>query len=597
MPRPRFFLSIGLIAASILWLGIFAARPERRIPLPAVQTVVFDPYSQEVLSSYRLFREASLSQDKQALLNLLENVRGSFLEYRILLSLAQDPGIAAKQRAAYFRAALEIRIEDPLARAETRQLQLEYAAVAEQAGQLSEAKEAYRQALPLEEAIAGLKRLEPRPLSLANIFLQARLYREAIETLDGRLVPSIEAPAYQALGEPQKALDAYERWLIEIPGSQTARYGQAWMLLALGENEAADAVFATLSGASALYGRGILARRAGDITQAVDFYRQSGEARYLWYATELLEQQGKLNEASKLYLELAQMDSNYTDDAAYRALVLAQRLDDTETAKRAYELLPSLSYFGLRQGKTPPLPTKSELPWQEPEVLKLANALVRANDLEAAVGELLFALREAKDETTAINLAEALQRLGEFRQSQRAAEAYLRAGSQDLRTWRLAYPQAYADLVRTQAGEQDLEPALIWAIMREESRFYPKAVSRSNAKGLMQFIPSTWDWVAELLKESPGEPFKPVDSIRYGAFYLRWLLDYFADDIERVVPSYNGGQGYIRRLYESAPVNENKMEFYRFIDKPETREYLQKVLLSYEIYQRLYAPDMVSVPN
>ena len=210
------------------------------------------------------------------------------------------------------------------------------------------------------------------------------------------------------------------------------------------------------------------------------------------------------------------------------------------------------------------------------------------NDLEAAVGELLFALQDAPDEATTVAIAERLQMLGEYRQSARAAEAWLARGSQDRRTWELAYPRAYPETVGLEAARQGVPPELIWAVMRQESRFYPLAVSRSNAKGLMQFIPSTWDWVAELLKEAPSDPFNPEDNIRYGAFYLRYLLDYFGGDLELVVPAYNGGQGRVRRLFEGEVIKRNKDDFYRFIDAPETRDYLQQVMLNYEIYRGLY---------
>ena len=172
-------------------------------------------------------------------------------------------------------------------------------------------------------------------------------------------------------------------------------------------------------------------------------------------------------------------------------------------------------------------------------------------------------------------------------------------GSQDRRTWELAYPRAYPEVVGLEAARHEVSPELIWAVMRQESRFYPQAVSRSNAKGLMQFIPSTWDWVAELLKEPPGDPFEPADNIRYGAFYLRYLLDYFDGDLELAVPAYNGGQGRMRRLFEGEVVRRNKDDFYRFIEAYETRDYLQQVMLNYEIYRGLYgeAPGRAEGPT
>ena len=162
-------------------------------------------------------------------------------------------------------------------------------------------------------------------------------------------------------------------------------------------------------------------------------------------------------------------------------------------------------------------------------------------------------------------------------------------GSEDLRTWQLAYPRAYPELVLSEArGQRNLEPELVWAVMRQESAFYPRAVSLANAQGLMQVIPSTWNWLAELLNETPADPFNPAANIRYGSTYLDWLVDFFDGDLELVVASYNRGQGYIRNLFEGPVVQGDKNELYREIDAFETREYLQRVMVNFEVYKTLY---------
>jgi soluble lytic murein transglycosylase len=230
--------------------------------------------------------------------------------------------------------------------------------------------------------------------------------------------------------------------------------------------------------------------------------------------------------------------------------------------------------------------------------LELARALAIVGDLEAARGELVFALRAATDREAILWLATALQtHYDEYRQSQRAAQALVAAGDRDPWAWRLAYPEAYAASVRAHASELDVEPALVWAIMRQESAFSPIAVSTSNAQGLMQVIPSTWTWLAELQREPPRDPFDPDANVRYGTYYLSWLLDYFDGDAELVIPSYNRGQGYVRRLYEGELVAGDKDELLRHIDALETREYLQRVSLNLEVYRALYGdPTLARTP-
>ena len=575
-------LVAALAALVVLWRN---SRPVI-IPTPHVQAVVLDLYEDPAMLPYKQFRDAVAVNDIGTLYALADG--SSYLSYRSSLNLARHTGIAASERVRFYERAASLRVNEPLARQENREFMLELALVSEQAGLWDKAIAAYEDALPEDAAIAALKRLQTNPYTLSNVFLQARLYQDSIDALAGRSAPSIEAPAYRALGEHTKALDAYERWQIEQPTNFTARSGIAWSHFYLANNDLADQLFTGLSGSSAAYGRGLIAKRRGNLPQAVAFMQQSGEANHLWLATGWLEAQDRYAEAIPVYLQLARTGATNADDAAYRAMVLAKRLGQTATAEQAKALLPSDAFFGSKVGKVPSFPTTTGLPLITLPVVDLANKLSAVGDPDAAVGELLFALRNAADATTIITLAETLQLHGEFRQSSLAARRLISSGSQDIRVWRVAYPQAYPQFVQTAAAQYGLEPELMWAVMRQESAFYPLAVSRSNAKGLMQFIPSTWDWVAELLKENPQDPFEPVHNIRYGAYYLRYLLDYFNGDLELAVPSYNGGQGYIRRLFEGDVVRQNKDEFYREIDRTETREYLQSVLEHYEVYKALY---------
>jgi soluble lytic murein transglycosylase len=447
--------------------------------------------------------------------------------------------------------------------------------------------------MPLPQAIEGLKRLQTDPYTLSNTFLQARRYGDALETLGDRPAPSIEAPAHLNLGDYEAALEAYERWLADVPDSPEALRGKAWALFYLGRDEEADAIFtqrlaSSPNDTSALYGRALIARRTEDIDAAVAFLRESGESDHLWLATGYLEARNRFAEVIPLYLQLARTGGPLADDAAYRAYLLATRLEDEATANEAKALIPANTFFAFKLGEPLTLNSSTRLSTVSVPALRVSNLLAQVDDHEAAVGELLFALRRSTNPSEKMSLAQALQGLGEYRQSWRVAEQLRAQGFNDSRLWRLSYPRAYSVEVLSEAARHDLEPALIWAIMRQESAFYPKAISTSNARGLMQVVPSTWDWLAELQEETPGDPFNPETNIRYGAFYLRWLLDYLEGDMELVMVSYNRGQGYIKRLFESDYVAGSKDELYREIDTLEAREYLQRVMVNYEIYKQLY---------
>lgn len=622
----RALLALATLSATLVLAAV--ARPGAApVPRPPVHVVLVDPYAQVPLLDYGRVQAARRADDLDALRAVAPELQG-FLALRVAEWLAGEPRLAAAERLAWYERVLTLRLDDPLERAARRALHAEVGAVAEAAGDPARAALAYREALPNQAAIDGLERVLVDPYRLANAFLQAGMATRALAALDGRAAPSIEAPALRALGRHEEALDAFRRWLTEVPGDRSALEGEAWSLFSLERWDAADAAFGALGGATGAYGRGLIAAREGRIDAAVAHMRATGQASRMWVASGWLEARGRIGDAIDVYLAIAETgDRTYADDAAYRAWLLAERRGDAATAARAAALVPDRSFFALRLGRAldlpiladdrdaPPPPTgdagglasaapapealadPGTRPSSAAEALALARALFIVGDDEAARGELAFALRDARERSDVVLLAEALQRdHHEFRHSQRAAQALVSAGDRDARVWRLAYPRAYADAVETHAGTFGVEPALVWAVMRQESAFSPVAVSTSNAQGLLQVIPSTWAWLAELQREAPGDPFDPDTNVRYGTYYLRWLLDYFGGDLELAVASYNRGQGYIRRLFESELVARDHDELYRHIDALETREYLQAVTLHLATYRALY-PGLAPSPR
>ena len=597
----RTVLALSLLAATtVLVVLALPALPSGAAPVPRpdVRIALVDPYAEGPLTTYAALRDALLTDDLDTL-RAIATADDGYRAYRAARHLARHDELDPAERLEHYQRELALRVEDPLERAQRRQLMLAVAAVAEAAAETERAIDAYREALPEAAAIVALARLIDDPYRLANVYFQARQHRRALEALDGRAAASIEGPAYRAIGEHERALDAFRRWLAQVPGLREAAEGEAWSLFSLERWDAADAAFAALGGPSADYARGLIAARQGRIDAAVGFMQATGVPSHLWVASGWLESRGRSREAIDIYLQIARGgDATYADDAAYRALVLAQRLGDEATAQRAADLVPDGSYFALLLGRPLTLPNATALEEREPEVLALARALAQVHDVEAARGELVFAMRASDDPAEVVTLAEALQQVhGEYRQSMRAASALIGRGVHDLRVWQLAWPQAFPEKVERYAEAFEVEPALVWSVMRQESAFSDVALSHANAMGLMQVIPSTWTWLAELQREPPGDPFEPAANVRYGTFYLRWLLDYFDDDIELTVTSYNRGQGYIRRLFEGDLVRSDKDELYRHIDALETREYLQRVMVNLETYRTLYGSELGSLAD
>ncbi len=146
----------------------------------------------------------------------------------------------------------------------------------------------------------------------------------------------------------------------------------------------------------------------------------------------------------------------------------------------------------------------------------------------------------------------------------------------------------YMEAVLRSAEEFDVPPALILAVIRTESDFSPRAVSRKGAAGLMQLLPQTFLYLRDThLKESVAEEeiFTPAVNIRYGTFYLSYLHHRFGS-WETVLAAYNAGEGrvleWLRREDGSDQGHLTAIPF------PETRQYVEKTLEAYRFYQDKY---------
>jgi soluble lytic murein transglycosylase-like protein len=103
-----------------------------------------------------------------------------------------------------------------------------------------------------------------------------------------------------------------------------------------------------------------------------------------------------------------------------------------------------------------------------------------------------------------------------------------------------AVPAAYAAKVEELAARYDLSPALIEAVVWQESRWHPAARSSAGARGLAQLMPAT----AQSLGVDPDDPLANLEG---GARYLRYLLDHFDGDIEKALAAYNAGPGRVEQ--------------------------------------------------
>lgn len=597
----RRLLTGSLLLAIAAWLVIVAGgwsgapsppphvveADDRRTASTIVATVLAIP-SSDLARRIDAVKTASILEDAATLEETMHGTDAA--AYLAARALAGLPTTDDTVRIAALERQIALHLEEPLDRTTLPALWLAIASIAERSGDLSRAADAFREALPHPEAIEGLLRTGSDPYRTAATLLDARVYEAALTALGTRTAPSVEAPALRALGRYEEASAAYDRWLRDDPTSDTAILGSAWTAWFLDDLDRAEERFSRVLGPSAWYGLGLIANRRGDVDAAAEWLLATGDPRRLWLATTLLERNESWSGAIDVYLRIAESDSPLADDAAYRARTLAERTGDDEARRAAEALLPTGSFFVVSETGVVALPTNDDLPRPHDEVLDaiaVVDWLVGSGDHDTARTVAQFAMRDAASEQDVVAVGEALTALGDHRTPARRAAAFVALGSPQLRTWRLAYPRAFPSLVPLESKRLGVDAELVWAIMKKESAFYPDAVSRSGAQGLMQVMPATWNWLAELQNESPGDPFDRDANVRYGATYLAYLLDYFAGDLTLAIASYNRGQGYVGRLFDGEDVRRDKDELYRAIDAEETREYLQDVFVTYRVYQEL----------
>lgn len=154
----------------------------------------------------------------------------------------------------------------------------------------------------------------------------------------------------------------------------------------------------------------------------------------------------------------------------------------------------------------------------------------------------------------------------------------------------LAYPLGKPSWVNPYAQNQNLDPALLSAVILEESRFNPQALSVAGARGLMQILPRTGQQIARQLRLQPFSErllFEPEMNLRLGSWYLSHLLQEFGGKEVLALAAYNAGPQAVREwVTQKNPLRED--EFIENIPYRETRNYVIRVLSSARVYRVLY---------
>jgi soluble lytic murein transglycosylase len=317
-------------------------------------------------------------------------------------------------------------------------------------------------------------------------------------------------------------------------------------------------------------------------------------ARY-WLAREL-ELIGERDRASDLYAQITEQTP-----LGYYGLLAEKRLHGMGVSAALYPL-PAVPSPGTVEEVAKLLgPAR---PLSVDRAASLFAAKLKREGVEELVG-LAEHFRKTGDTQGATLVVDLFQIFGKeswaFLLARQIAEAS--DDTEDLerrpyywRVWRHAFPTPFEEEVRTASADNELDPFLVYAVMRTESLFRPDSVSVVGARGLMQLMPATAKWIGKRDRRArmlAKRYSRPDANIWLGAWYVRFLLDHYQGDVARALGAYNAGPAAIdrwtRRFAGLAPD-----EFNERIPYDETRAYVRRAMESYLVYQRLHPQPFVA---
>lgn len=153
----------------------------------------------------------------------------------------------------------------------------------------------------------------------------------------------------------------------------------------------------------------------------------------------------------------------------------------------------------------------------------------------------------------------------------------------------LTYPLKYQALIKKYSIKNKVDPYLISAIIREESRFQPDVKSDKGAVGLMQVMPKTAKWVSKITSKNypykEGDLSNPEKNIKFGSWYFSYLKKRYKSE-ELALSAYNAGTSNVDKWIKKL----GRKGARKTIPFPETKNFVKKVTEASEVYRLLY-PD------
>lgn len=154
----------------------------------------------------------------------------------------------------------------------------------------------------------------------------------------------------------------------------------------------------------------------------------------------------------------------------------------------------------------------------------------------------------------------------------------------DVNAIAMLYAEPYKELVKKAENRFKVSAAELYALMRKESGFNRAARSWSDARGIMQVIPSTAKLLNRKLNFNPMNLYDPLQSVYMGAYYFKDMRGIFGNDFEKIAAAYNGGPGNLRKWMRTLPSITNEV-FIEYIPRLEAHYYAKLTRANYDRYR------------
>ena len=343
------------------------------------------------------------------------------------------------------------------------------------------------------------------------------------------------------------------QWRVGWVYYRTGRYREAAEALrALAEQH--DSEFEP----QALYWIGRAAEQNGE-SQAPDFYRQLCKRYPYTYYCQLARERTTIPNGEERSSAAASVGAERpTNGEQAQSIITRADIEQQAAYRRAIEL----KTLGLDADAAREVAALTDRYNRDPDVLVLLSTMLNE------VGAYHYALRLVRT-----RFRDQLERTG---------------GTVAASLWDAAYPTGLLPTIKSQ-GAKGVDPYLIAAIIREESQYDVKAISRVGAIGLMQVMPATANNVAQrvgLPTMGRDDLFDQETNIRIGVRYVEQLLEQFSGDLVHTIAAYNAGPIAVASWIAQYR-GQSQDEFVELIPYQETRQYVKRVLRSYREYVRL----------